>query len=149
VLPISWAGVLLMLLALAFFIADLFVTSHGALTLAGAASFVFGALILFDPAGPLYDVSLAVAIGIAGTIALMTAVALTKVMQARRRPSEVGATTLVGTTGTVRQGGQVFANGELWRARAVDDGELRAGDPVEVVDVDEALVLRVRRVGSA
>src|SRR5919106_6769980 len=98
VLPISGAGILLMLLALAFFIADLFVTSHGALTLAGAASFVFGALILFDPAGPLYDVSLAVALGVAGSIGLITAGALTKVVQARLRPAEVGAHVLVGTT---------------------------------------------------
>jgi membrane-bound serine protease (ClpP class) len=148
VLPISWAGILLMLLALGFFVADLFVTSHGALTLAGAAAFVFGALILFDPAGPLYDVSLAVALGIAGTIGLMTAVALTKVMQARRRPAEVGAHSLVGTTGTVRAGGQVFANGELWRARTVDGSDLRPGDPVEVVGVDDALTLEVRPVGS-
>jgi membrane-bound serine protease (ClpP class) len=149
VLPISWAGILLMLLALAFFIADLFVTSHGALTLAGAASFVFGALILFDPAGPLYDVSLAVALGIAGSIGLITAVALTKVVQARRRPAEVGAHSLVGTTGTARYGGHVFANGELWRARTVDDSELAPGEPVEVVSVDDSLTLEVRRVGSA
>ncbi|MBD0338358.1 MAG: nodulation protein NfeD [Thermoleophilia bacterium] len=149
VLPISWAGILLMLLALCFFIADLFVTSHGALTLAGAASFVFGALILFDPAGPLYDVSLAVALGIAGSIALITAVALTKVVQARMRPSEVGAHSLVGTTGTARHGGQVFANGELWRARAADGSDLSPGDPVEIVDVDESLTLEVRKVGSA
>jgi len=148
VLPISWAGVLLMLLALGFFVADLFVTSHGALTLAGAASFVFGALILFDPAGPLYEVSLSVALAIAGTIALMTGVALTKVVQARLRPAEVGAQTLVGMTGTARYGGQVFANGELWRARTVDDSELVPGEPVEVVGVDDALTLEVRRVGS-
>jgi membrane-bound serine protease (ClpP class) len=149
VLPINWAGILLMLLALAFFIADLFVTSHGALTLAGAASFVFGALILFDPAGPLYDVSLAVALGIAGSIGLITAVALTKVVQARLRPAEVGSQTLVGMTGTARYGGQVFANGELWRARAVDESDLVPGEPVEVVGVDESLTLEVRRVGSA
>ncbi|MEX0674212.1 MAG: nodulation protein NfeD [Gaiellaceae bacterium] len=148
VLPISWAGILLMLLALGFFVADLVVTSHGALTLAGAVSFVFGALILFDPAGPLYDVSLAVAVGIAGTIGLITAVALTKVVQARRRPAEVGAHSVVGMTGTARYGGQVFANGELWRARTVDDSELVPGEPVEVVRVDDSLTLEVRRVGS-
>src|ERR687892_615814 len=148
VLPISGAGILLMLLALAFFIADLFVTSHGALTLAGAASFVFGALILFDPAGPLYDVSLAVAVGIAGSIGLITAVALTKVVQARLRPAEVGSQTLVGMTGTARHGDQVFANGELWRARSVDGSELTPGEPVEVVGVDDSLTLEVRRVGS-
>jgi membrane-bound serine protease (ClpP class) len=153
VLPVSWAGILLMLLALGFFVAEMVVPSHGALTLAGSVSFVLGALILFDPAGPLYEVSLAVAIGVAGTIGLMTAFALTKVVQARRRPAEVGAQTIVGTTGTARYGGQVFANGELWRARTVDGSELPPGEPVEVVGVDERLVLEVRplreTVGSA
>src|SRR5574339_1007521 len=48
VLPVSWAGLLLMLLAAAFFAAEPFVISHGALTVAGIVCFVFGALMLFD-----------------------------------------------------------------------------------------------------
>ena len=63
VLPVNWAGVLLMLLAAGFWAAEPFVMSHGALALAGAVSFVFGALLLFDPAGSDYQVSLPVAIG--------------------------------------------------------------------------------------
>jgi membrane-bound serine protease (ClpP class) len=149
VLPISGAGILLMLLAIAFFVADLFVASHGALTLAGAAAFAFGALILFDPAGPLYETSISVAVAVAATIGLFTAVALTKVVQARLRPSEVGAHVLVGTTGTARYPGQVFAAGELWRARTVDESELTPGEPVEIVGVDDSLTLEVRKVGSA
>jgi len=144
VLPTSWAGLLLMLLAIGFFIGDLFVPSHGVLTVSGIVAFVFGALVLFDPAGPMYDVSLVVALSVAGTIALLMAGALTKVVQARRRPAEVGAQTIVGTTGTTRYGGQVFANGELWRARTVDGSELALGEPVEVVGVDDRLVLEVR-----
>ena len=146
VLPTNWAGLLLMLLALAFFVADLFVPSHGVLTVSGAIAFVLGALVLFDPAGPLYDVSVWVAIAIAGTIVLLMVGALTKVVQARRRPAEVGAQSIVGTTGTTRFGGQVFANGELWQARAVDGSELEPGEPVEVVGVDDRLVLEVRPI---
>jgi len=144
VLPTSWAGILLMLLAFGFFVADLFVPTHGVLTVSGAIAFVLGALVLFDPAGPLYDVSVWVAVAIAGTIALLMAGALTKVVQARRRPAEVGAQSIVGTTATSRYGGQVFANGELWRARAVDGSELEPGEAVEVVGVDDALTLEVR-----
>jgi membrane-bound serine protease (ClpP class) len=152
VLPTSWAGILLMLLAFGFFVADLFVPTHGVLTVSGAIAFVLGALVLFDPAGPLYEVSVWVAIAIAGTIAVLMAGALTKVVQARRRPTEVGAQAIVGATGTTRYGGQVFANGELWRARAVDGSELEPGEDVEIVSVDDALTLEVRplreRVGS-
>ena len=66
VLPVSAAGLLLMLLAAGFFVAEAFIVSHGALTLAGAVTFVIGALILFDPAGEAYQVSLWTALGIAG-----------------------------------------------------------------------------------
>lgn len=58
VLPISWAGVLLLLLSFAFFAAEAFVPTHGAISLAGAISFVFGALLLFEPAGSAFRVSI-------------------------------------------------------------------------------------------
>ena len=66
VLPVSIAGLLLMLLAAGFFVAEAFIVSHGALALAGAITFVIGALMLFDPAGDAYQVSLPVALAIAG-----------------------------------------------------------------------------------
>jgi membrane-bound serine protease (ClpP class) len=143
VLPISWAGVLLMLLAAGFLIADLFVTSHGALTLAGAVSFVFGALMLFNPAGDAYQVSLSVALAIATTMALFTAFVVTKLVQVRRKPVEVGVHGLTGATGQVRRDGLVFANGELWRARSADGEPLRLGERVVIERVD-GLELEVR-----
>ena len=78
VLPFSWAGILLMIVAFGFFGADLFVPSHGALTAAGVVAFVFGALMLFDPAGSAYQVSLPVALAIAGVFAVFVGFALTK-----------------------------------------------------------------------
>jgi membrane-bound serine protease (ClpP class) len=143
VLPISGAGLLLMLLAFGFFAADLFFPTHGALTLAGAVSFVLGGLLLFSPAGPTYQVSLPVLIAIAGTLAVLLGVALAKVLRIRRRPAATGLGTLVGTTGVVRPGGLVFLNGELWQARSADGRELVPGDRVTVEAVEElSLVVR-------
>ena len=65
-------------------------------------SFVFGALLLFDPAGDTYQVSLPVAIAIAGSVALFMAFAVAKVVQVRRQPVAVGTSSLVGTPGVVR-----------------------------------------------
>jgi membrane-bound serine protease (ClpP class) len=149
VLPVSFAGILLMLLAAGFFAADLFVPSHGALTLAGAISFVFGALLLFDPAGPAYQVSLEVAVAIAATVGLFMAFALAKIVEVRRKPVEVGMNTMVGTSGVVRRDGYVLAHGELWRARSTDGEELRVGEPVEVEAVEDGLQLVVRRQRTA
>ena len=80
-----------MLLAAAFFVAEAFVPTHGALTVAGGITFVLGALMLFDPAGEAYQVSLPVALAIAGTLALLLGVALTRVVRVARRPAAVGA----------------------------------------------------------
>ena len=68
-LPISAAGLLLMLLAFGFFAAEAFVPTHGAITLAGAVCFVIGAMLLFEPAGNTYKVSLPAVIAMAAAIA--------------------------------------------------------------------------------
>lgn len=151
VLPVSAAGVLLMLFALAFFAAEAVVTSYGVLALAGAVSFFFGSLMLFDPAGDAFQVSLPVALSVATTLALFTTVALAKAIQARRAPAATGLQQLIGQTGLVREpiapAGLVLVNGELWRARA-DGGPVRPGETVRIEDVGDDLVLRVEPIGD-
>jgi membrane-bound serine protease (ClpP class) len=148
VLPISWAGLLLMLLAAGFFAAELFVPSHGALTLAGAVSFVLGSLLLFEPAGESYEVSLTVVLAIAATLAALFGIAFGKALQARRAKPQTGADELAHQLGVVRQTldpeGVVFVNGELWRARS-SNGPISAGEAVRVERVDDGLVLEVTR----
>jgi membrane-bound serine protease (ClpP class) len=146
VLPISAAGLLLMLLAAAFFAAELFVPSHGALTLAGGVCFFIGSLMLFDPAGAAYQVSTYVALAIAGTLAVMMGFAAFKITQARRAPVVTGESELIGQVGVVRQElapeGLVFVHGELWRART--NGEaVRPGETVRVDGLDDGLTLTV------
>jgi membrane-bound serine protease (ClpP class) len=152
VLPVSAAGVLLILLAAAFFVAEPFVMSHGALALAGAACFVIGSLMLFDPAGPGYQVSIWVAVAIAGTFAVLMMFAVTKVVQARRRRPVTGQEELVGQVGLVRKtlnpAGTVFVHGELWQARS--EGEpIRTGQTVVVEGIEDGLVLVVRPAEAA
>jgi membrane-bound serine protease (ClpP class) len=146
VLPVSLAGLLLMILAAAFFVAEAFVPTHGALTVAGAVMFVLGALMLFDPAGDAYQVSLPVALAIAGTLALLLGFALTRVVRAARNPAAVGTQGLIGDEGVVRQNGMVQINGELWRAHTEDNSPLVPGEHVRVERVEEGLRLVV---GSA
>ena len=152
VLPVSAAGILLMLLAAAFFAAEPFVASHGALALAGAACFVIGALMLFDPAGPHYQVSLWVALAIAGTFALLMVFAVTKIVQARRRKPVTGKDELIGDVGIVRKkldpAGLVFVHGELWQARTAGD-PIEEGTTVQVDAIEDGLVLEVSRAEPA
>ena len=152
VLPVSAAGILLILLAAAFFAAEPFVMSHGALAVAGAACFVIGSLMLFDPAGPGYQVSIWVALAIAGTFTLLMAFALTKIVQARRRRPVTGQEELVGQVGVVRKpldpAGLVFIHGELWQARS-DEERIGVGEEVVVQSIEEGLVIHVRRAEAA
>jgi membrane-bound serine protease (ClpP class) len=143
VLPVSLAGLLLMLLAAGFFVADAFLPTHGAATAAGAILFVLGALMLFDPAGDAYQVSLPVAVAIAGTLALLLGFALTRVLRAARNPVAVGTQGLVGDEGVVRREGLVQINGELWQAHTEDGSPLVPGDHVKVERVEEGLQLVV------
>ena len=146
VLPISAAGLLLMLLAFGFFAAEAFVPTHGAITLAGAVCFVIGAMLLFEPAGNTYQVSLPAVIAIAATIAGLLGFAAIKIVQARRAPVVTGTSELVGQVGIVRDAlapaGTVFVRGELWKARS-NDGPLERGAPVRVDSIDDELVLGV------
>ncbi len=148
VLPISVAGLLLMVLAFAFFGAEAFVPSHGALTVAGAVCFVLGALLLFDPAGDLYQVSLPAVLAIAATMTAAMAVVAFKIVQVRRAPVVTGTSELLGQVGVVRETldpqGIVFVHGELWQART-DGDPLPPGTPVRVEQIDDGLVLDVER----
>jgi len=148
VLPVSLAGLLLMLLAFAFFVAEAFVPTHGALTVGGGVLFVLGSLILFDPAGDAYQVSLPVALGIALTLTLLVGFALTRVVRVARNPVAVGVSGLVGNEGVVRRNGLVLVNGELWRARAGDGAPLVAGEHVRVEQVEDDLRLVVGSMSS-
>jgi membrane-bound serine protease (ClpP class) len=149
VLPVSIAGLLLMILAAAFFVAEAFVPTHGALTVAGGIMFVLGSLILFDPAGETYQVSLPVAIGIALGLALLLGFALSRVWRVARQPAAVGVQELVGDEGVVRRDGLVLVNGELWRAHSVDESPLVPGERVRVEEVEGDLRLVVGSLSSA
>jgi membrane-bound serine protease (ClpP class) len=143
VLPVSLAGLLLIGLAAAFFAAEPFVMSHGALAVAGGVLFVIGSLILFDPAGPAYRVSLTVVLAIAGTLTLLLGMALTRIVKARRYPVEVGTSRLVGGVAVVQRAGYVQVGGELWHAHAADGRLLVPGEEVRVEAVEDGLELVV------
>jgi membrane-bound serine protease (ClpP class) len=148
VLPISAAGLLLMVLAFAFFGAEAFIPSHGALTVAGSVCFVLGALLLFDPAGESYEVSLTVVLAIAATLAVLMGFAAMKIVQVRKLKPVTGQDELVGQVGVARQtlgpSGTIFVHGELWQARSKGE-PIPAGEQVRVAGVD-GLVLEVEQV---
>jgi membrane-bound serine protease (ClpP class) len=152
VLPISAAGALLMLLAFAFFAAEAFVPTHGAITLAGAVCFVLGSLLLFEPAGQTYEVSLPAVLAIAASLAGLMALVAFKIVQVRRAPVVTGTSELIGQVGVVREAlaptGTVFVHGELWQARASAES-IPVGAPVRIAAIEDGLVLEVEPTAVA
>jgi membrane-bound serine protease (ClpP class) len=142
VLPVSWAGLVLLLLGIGLLVIDLHVASHGALSVAGIVCLAVGAIMLFRNAPAPYHTSKPLVISVAVVLGAAWAFAIGKALQTKRSPVSVGPHTIVGAVGEVRRNGLVFVNGELWEARAADGDELEPGKRVRVEGLD-GLVLRV------
>ena len=149
VLPISWAGLALLILGAALLVIDAHVTSHGTLTVSGLISIVVGTLMLFHNApAPYDDVNKPLLIGFAVGLGAIWAFALTKAVQVRRSPVAVGPQTIVGEVGEARRDDLVFVHGELWRARPAGGEPLKPGQRVRVAGVDPGLVLQVEQISD-
>jgi membrane-bound serine protease (ClpP class) len=142
VLPINWGGLVLMLLGVALLVTDVLVTSHGALTVAGLISLAVGSIMLFSNASG-FHTSKPLVISVAVVLGAAWAFAISKAVEVRHRPVEVGAQLIAGSVGEVRDNGLVFVNGELWQARAAGGEVLRPGERVRVESLD-GLTLTVR-----
>jgi membrane-bound serine protease (ClpP class) len=145
-LPVNVAGLVLIVLALALFIIDLFAPTHGVLTFGGIAAFFLGALMLFNGADPAFRLSL----GYIVPATLLTAAFFVFVVGAGVRaqflPVRAGKEAMMGKRTVALQpidssGGKVFVEGEYWNARS--EVPAAAGQGVEIVGI-EGLTLRVK-----
>jgi len=134
VLPLSWAGLALVLLGVGLLVIDAHVVSHGALTVSGLISLAVGLATLFHKAPAPYETSIPLVVAITIALGGFWAFALTKAVAVRRRPVSVGPEEIVGMEGVVRDSGLVFVHGELWRARS--EAPLAPGQRVRVDRVD-------------
>jgi membrane-bound serine protease (ClpP class) len=132
ILPLSWAGLALVVLGAALLVIDLHATTHGVLTVAGLISLGVGLPLLFANAPPPYRIDTGLVVGIGLAIAAFWAFVTSKGIAARRRPVTTGPQALVGMNGEVRQGELVFVDGELWHAHSSDGSQLLAGEHVAV-----------------
>jgi membrane-bound serine protease (ClpP class) len=146
VLPISWAGVILLLAGVALLVVDVHVTSHGALTVAGLIALAVGAIMLFQNAPAPYHTSKPLVIAVAVVLGAAWAFAVGKAWSVRSRPVEVAPEHIAGSVGEVRRDGLVFVNGELWQARTSHGEQLTPGERVRVESLD-GLVLTVTPEG--
>jgi membrane-bound serine protease (ClpP class) len=134
------------------FILDIKAPTHGALTAAGIATFIVGALVLFNsPGTPQFlQVSVPLVILVGLLTGAMFGVLVGFGIRAMKTPIRAGRESLIGKTGTATTvfniTGQVQVGSELWTAEADQgSGKIRKGDRVEVVEV-KGLRLKVRKI---
>jgi membrane-bound serine protease (ClpP class) len=146
-LPLNVAGLLLIGLAVLLFGLEFTITSHGLLTVGGIVCFVLGAAALYtepgSPTAPDVSVAWPVLIVMTALTGVMMAVITVVALRTRRMRTAAG---LIGneiqenTLGEVRRPltpvGSVYAGGEEWTARTVDERTLERGTPVRVVKLD-------------
>jgi membrane-bound serine protease (ClpP class) len=151
-LPVNWFGLLFLLLAFALFILDIKAPTHGALTAAGVASFIVGALVMFNsPNVPSFQrVSVPLVVGTGLTLGLIFFVIVGFAVRAQSTPLKMGRVMLLGQVGVVNTPlnpvGTVQLGSELWSAVIENGGQpVPKGTRVEVVALDR-LQIRVKKV---
>jgi membrane-bound serine protease (ClpP class) len=144
-LPVNYAGLLLILLAIIFFIAEVKVASYGILSIGGLISLTLGSIMLFEDVGVSIRLMLPTILLVGGFFIVVAGLAFS----AHRTKPMGGIEGLLGETGLVKEKidpeGLVFVHGEYWRATAAE--RLEPGGKVEVVGVN-GLVLQVRKAAD-
>lgn len=150
-IPINAAGLILIILAIVFFIAEAMTPTFGAWTIGGAISLLLGSLLLFpsrkfgETWGPSYWI---IALMIILTVAII-GVVLVAIIKAQRKKRVVGKETLIGLKGVavsdISDSGIVNIGGEEWQAYS--DDEIKARDIVEVLEVD-GMKLKVKKIAK-
>lgn len=141
-LPVNYAGLALILLGIAFLVAEAFLPSFGVLGFGGIAAFAFGCVMLIDSDAPGFGIPLPLIGGLALVTAAFVLLVAGMAARSRRRPVVTGAQTLVGAGGELLEfsGGRGWAlvQGEHWKVHG--PAQLRAGDRVRVSSLHDGVL---------
>ena len=144
-LPVNYAGLLLIALAVIFFIAEIKVASYGILSLGGIVSLTLGSIMLFEDVGVSLRLMAPTIVLIGGFFVIVSTLAF----RAYRSKPQSGVEGLIGEVGVVQKPidpeGLVFVHGEYWRA--VSSEKLEPGEMVAVEEVT-GLLLKVKKASK-
>jgi membrane-bound serine protease (ClpP class) len=146
-LPISFAGLALILFAIILFIAEIKVVSHGLLAVGGVISLLLGSMMLIESPAEYMRVSLTVIIPAVLVSAAFFIFAVTMAIRARLKKPSTGMEGLIGEEGiastNITPEGKVSIHGEFWNA--ISDQSIEGGEKVQVIGVTN-LKLKVKKI---
>ncbi len=146
-LPINIAGLLLIFLAITFFILETKIASGGLLATGGVVSLLLGSFMLIKPFSFIRRVSTPLILGVTLTTALFFLFILFFVIRAHKRKVTTGREGLIGEIGKARTdlspSGKLHIHGEYWNGRVIE-GLIKKGEKVKVIRIEgrELLVKR-------
>lgn len=145
-LPLSTAGVALIVLAVALFVIDIFAPTHGVLTGGGIIAFFLGALMLFNHEPTAYRLPMTWIISATIVTAAFFIFFVSKGIRAQFLPKRTGTEMMIGKIITAKSkidsaGGKLFIEGELWNA--MSEIPIEENQNVEIIDI-EGLTLKVK-----
>ncbi len=123
-LPVNVGALLLLLLGIGFFVAEMYVGGHGGFVAAGLVCVVIGSLLLVGHIDKSFYADADFGLGwrivapVAGALAVIAATLAWKFSQSVRKPLNTGAYSLIGEVGEVRDDDHVLVGGELWKAHS-------------------------------
>ncbi len=137
-LPINYAGLGLIVLGLAFIVAEAFLPSFGALGIGGIAALIIGSVILIEPGAGDFAVPLSFTLTLALASAAVVFLTVAMAARARRRPVVSGSAEMIGARGLVlddlQSEGWARVHGETWRI--VSRVPLVRGQKIRVTRID-------------
>jgi membrane-bound serine protease (ClpP class) len=146
-LPVNYAGILLIALAIIFFIMEMKITSYGLLSVAGIVALLLGSMMLFKGSSPGMELSWSVLLPTIILISGFFVFVAGLVFRAQIAKPTTGSRGLIGEIGIVKQAlapeGKVFVHGELWNATSTEP--IDENIKVRVVNVTR-LMLEVEAV---
>ena len=141
-LPVNYAGILLIVQAIIFFIMEMKVTSYGLLSVAGVVSLLLGSLMLFEGTDPDMKLSWSVLLPTLLLVSGFFVVVAALVFKVQISRPTTGNRGLIGEIGIVKKActpeGKVFVHGELWNATAKES--IEENTKVQVVKVDRLVI---------
>lgn len=145
ILPFNYAGLILLFVATALLISEVYVTSYGLLSLASLGCLVFGGLLLFDTPDSDLGVSNGTIAAVAITIGLLSVFIVYLGVRSFGTPVQGGFEGMVGQKGEVvswsQRSGKVYIGGEYWEATG--EREFSPGEKIKVIESTGDLTVKV------
>lgn len=137
-LPVNYAGLVLIMLGIAFMIAEVYFPAYGSLGVGGVLAFIIGSVILIPTDAPGFGIPLPLILGIGIASALFLIFVMGMVVKARDRPVVSGREELIGSIGEVTEDfegeGWAIVHGENWRVKSAV--RLQRGQRIRVAKID-------------